>query len=154
MREYEEKLRKYILENSIDAEQFVYEDICHSAEDAAVAAGTTLENIVKNICLVDPEGNLIVAILKGDDKFDLKKITEFLSIKKLKTATPEQILEKTGYICGGVPSFSYPATFIIDTRVMESDFVFTGGGSQFSLVKISPEALKKANSGNIVDIRK
>jgi prolyl-tRNA editing enzyme YbaK/EbsC (Cys-tRNA(Pro) deacylase) len=37
---------------------------------------------------------------------------------------------------------------------MEKDFVYTGGGSEYSLVRISPAELVRANSAQVVNIRK
>ena len=100
------------------------------------------------------EGNLIVAIVKGEDKVSVVNVADVLHIDKPKIATPEEILEKTGYICGGTPSFGYPATFLIDSKVMEKEIVYSGGGSEQSLLKIETKELQKANNGMIVQIRK
>jgi len=65
-----------------------------------------------------------------------------------------EILEKTGYPCGGTPSFGYEAKFLIDPKVIEKGVVYSGGGSENALVKISPAEIKKANNGIVVRIRK
>jgi prolyl-tRNA editing enzyme YbaK/EbsC (Cys-tRNA(Pro) deacylase) len=103
---------------------------------------------------MDAEQNLIVAIVKGEDRVSTKKVGRALGIERPKTANPQEILEKTGYICGGVPSFGYTATFLIDPKVMDKEVVYSGGGSQNSLIKISPVELQKANQGQIIRIRK
>jgi hypothetical protein len=72
----------------------------------------------------------------------------------LRLETPAEILEKTGYLCGGIPSFGYQAMFLIDPKVMERKIVFTGGGSENALVKIRTEELIRANQGTILRIRK
>jgi prolyl-tRNA editing enzyme YbaK/EbsC (Cys-tRNA(Pro) deacylase) len=95
-----------------------------------------------------------VAIVKGEDRVSLKKIGKVLGIEPPRPANPEEILGKTSYICGGVPSFGYPATFLIDPKVMEKEMVYSGGGSENSLVKISPQELQRANQGQIIKIRK
>lgn len=141
-------------ENNVEAEHLIFKESCHSVEEAAMAANATAQDIVKNICIIDEQGQLIVAIVKGEDKTDLSKIKSLLGVKKLRTATADEILEHSGYICGGVPSFGYKATFLIDTRVMENTIVYTGGGSQNSLVRISPKVLLDANGGQVVNIRK
>ena len=69
-------------------------------------------------------------------------------------ANPDEILEATGFPCGGVPSFGYDATFLMDSRVMEKESVWTGGGSANSLIKVSPEEMKKANAGKVARVRK
>ena len=154
MNEYEEKFKLYLQKNNIDAEHLSFQQSCHSVEEAAKAANAKLEDFVKNICIVDAQGNLIVAIVKGEDRASTNDVAKVLNIQRLRIATPEEILEKTGYPCGGTPSFGYSATFLIDTKVMEKEIDYSGGGSENSLLKISTKELQRANSGKIVRIRK
>jgi len=154
MNPYEEKIKQYIQDNHLQAEHLSFTTSCHSVEDAASSVHTSAEDFVKNICLIDQQGNLIVAIVKGEDRVSLKKIGKALEIEPPRTANPPEILEKTNYICGGVPSFGYSATFLIDPKVMEKEMVYSGGGSENSLIKISPQELQKANQGQIIKIRK
>ena len=105
MNPYEEKIKKYIKNNNIKAEHLSFEISCHSVEEAVQAVHSSAENFVKNICLIDNEGNLIVAIVKGEDRASTKKIGKVLGIERPRTANPQEILAKTGFICGGVPSF-------------------------------------------------
>ncbi|MBS3158154.1 hypothetical protein J4206_02615 [Candidatus Woesearchaeota archaeon] len=154
MQGYEEKLKNYLQENNIHAEHLVFSESCHSVKDAAKAVDASPEDFVKNICFVDLTNSLIVAIVKGEDKVDANKIASVLKIPKPKIATPEEILEKTGYPCGGTPSFGYDAVFLVDTRVMEKERVYTGGGSITSLIKISVNEMLRANKGMVGDIRK
>ena len=151
---YEEKLSAYIKEHAIQAEHLSFDQSCHSVAEAARVANASPEDIVKSICLVDAGGNIVVVILKGADRVSTSHVAETLSIKQPRLATPQEILEKTGYPCGGTPSFGYQATFLIDPKVMEKEMVFTGGGSENSLVKVAPQELVRANAGSIVRIRK
>ena len=84
----------------------------------------------------------------------VSRVAKTLSREGLRLATPEEILEKTGYPCGGTPSFGYQAMFLIDSKVMERELVFTGGGSETSLVKIGTKKLVRANQATILRIRK
>jgi len=154
MNEYEKKLKMHIDENNVDCEHLVFEKSCHSVEEAAETAGASPEDFVKNICMSDSQGNIIVAIVKGEDRAGSKRVAKALGIERPKTALPENILEKTGYPVGGVPSFGYEAVFVVDERVMEKDFVYTGGGSPNSLVKINTAELLSANGGVVARVRK
>jgi len=154
MDSYKEKIKKYLKDNHIKAEHLSFETSCHSVEEAAQAVNASAEDFVKNICLINKEGNLIVAIVKGEDRASTKKIGKVLGIERPRTADPQEILEKTGFICGGVPSFGYVATFLIDPKVMEKEAIYSGGGSEKSLIKISPQELLKANQGQVIKIRK
>lgn len=91
MNEYEEKLKKYILENKIQAEHLSFNQSCHSVEEAALAANVTTDEFVKNICMIDSSGNLIVAIVKGEDRASTTKVGEILKIERPRTATQEEI---------------------------------------------------------------
>ena len=154
MNPYEEKIKQYIQDHHLPAEHLSFLTSCHSVEEAAKSVRASAEDLVKNICLIDSQGNLIVAIVKGEDRVSLKKIGKVLGIEAPRPANPEEILEKTSYICGGVPSFGYKATFLIDPKAMEKEMVYSGGGSENSLIKISPQELQKANQGKVVKIRK
>ncbi len=154
MNPYEEKLKQLIKENGIRAEHLSFQQSCHSVEEAAKAANAPVSAFVKNICMIDAQGNLIVAIVKGEDRASTSRVAAALGIERPRTATPDEILEKTGYPCGGTPSFGYPAKFLIDEKVMEMGEVYSGGGSENSLTRLSAAEMQKANCGKIARIRK
>lgn len=154
MNTHEEKMKKFLQTNNIQGQHLSFNQSCHSVEEAAQAANARPQDFVKNICMIDSHSNLIVAIVKGEDRASTSRVENALNIERPRTATPEEILEKTGYPCGGTPSFGYQAKFLIDPRVMEMDTVYSGGGSKNSLVKISTKELQKANQGEIVRVRK
>lgn len=154
MDQFAQRLSNFIVAQSIDAEHLVFDQSCHSVEEAAQAAQVKPEDFVKNICLIDADGNLIVAIVKGEDRVSTKRVGKALGIEPPEIATPDQILALSGYPCGGVPSFGYKARFLIDPRVLEKDVVYTGGGSENSLVRIAPDKLIAANNGKVVRIRR
>jgi len=154
MNQYEEKLKKFLQENNIQGEHLSFNQSCHSVEDASKAVNANIDDFVKNICMIDSNGNLIVAIVKGENRASTSRVGKALNIERPRITTPDEILQKTGYPCGGTPSFGYDAKFLIDQRVMEKDIVYTGGGSENSLVRISTKELQKANNGLIIRVRK
>ncbi len=151
---YERKLKNFIKENQISCEHLIFSECCHSVAEAAHAAGVNPRDFVKNVCLVDARGSIVVAIVKGEDRVDTARVAKVLGVKKVRIATAEEMLQKTGYPCGGTPSFGYPARFLIDERVMEIDVVYSGGGSEYSLTKMRPADLLRANQGETVRVRK
>ncbi len=153
MNQYDARLRQFIEDNGIAAEHLVFQQSCHSVADAALAANATAEDLVKNICMLDAQGNLIVAIVKGEHRASASRVAKALAIPRPRIAQVDEILVETGYPCGGAPSFGYPAVFLVDPKVMEKDRVYTGGGSPTSLVKIAPQELLRANRGRLVRIR-
>lgn len=154
MKQYEEKLKKYIEEHHIEAELLFFKETCHTVADAAKALGVQEDEIVKNICLLDDTGRLILVVVKGEDRVSTTRVGRVLGIPTPRIATEEEVLHKTGFLCGGVPSFGFDAEFIIDTRVMEKEVIYTGGGSENAMARMSTKALQNANNGMIVRVRR
>jgi Cys-tRNA(Pro)/Cys-tRNA(Cys) deacylase len=150
---YERRLLDWIAAHQLAAEHLVFERSCHSVAEAALAAGASEHDLVKNICLVNEQDRLIVAIVKGEHRVSRGRVATALSVQRPRLAEAGEILERTGYPCGGTPSFGFEALFVIDPKVMEMEFVYSGGGSDRSLVRIAPEELVKANKGLVVRIR-
>ena len=128
--QYEDKLKSFMTEKGMNAEHLVFAQSCHSVAEAAEAAGVTARDFVKNICMVDGASRLIVGIVKGDDRASTSRVARLLNTEGVRTATPEEVLERTGYPCGGTPSFGYQAIFLVDQKVFEIEFVYSGGGSE------------------------
>ncbi|HLC84972.1 MAG TPA: YbaK/EbsC family protein [Candidatus Nanoarchaeia archaeon] len=154
MNEYEEKLKEFMNEHQVVGEHLSFAQSCHSVAEAAHAAQAPLDSFVKNVCMIDSQGGVIVCIVKGEGRASTERVAKALGIERPRLATPDEILLKTGYPCGGTPSFGFTAQFLVDERVMEKDVVYTGGGSQNSLVKIAPTEILRVNSGKVVRIRK
>ncbi len=142
---YAEKLHHYIVTNRIAAEQLCFAESCHSVAEAAAAAGVSEADLVKSICLIGPAGELTVAIVLGEERADLRKVGKLLGSKQPRLATPAEMLELTGYPCGGTPPFGFTASFIIDERVFEKEIIYAGGGSASSLVRLPPQELVRIN---------
>jgi Cys-tRNA(Pro)/Cys-tRNA(Cys) deacylase len=154
MNRQEERIIAYIEQHELDAQHLRFDVSCHSVAEAAAAAGAREDEFVKNICLLGPDGELAVAIVRGMDRVDTKKAAAVVGCKKMRMATAEEILEKTGFPCGGTPSFGFAAVFLIDKNVLPMPLLYTGGGSQTSLVRTTPAALQSAKRALIADIVK
>lgn len=151
---YENKLKKYLVDNSIEAEHLSFEESCHSVQEAAAVVKADPKDFVKSICMFDENGNLYVGIVKGEDRVSISQSEKSLNVKGLRLANPDEMLEKTGYPCGGTPGFGFNAKFIIDPKVLEKEFIYMGGGSQQSLIKISPKELQRLNHAEILKLKK
>lgn len=115
----------YIADHSIDCEHLVFENSCHSVAEAAETAGVSVDLLVKNICMIDQDGKLIVAIVPGMQRASTTRVGKALSTERPRTATPEEILATTGYPCGGTPSFGFEAIFLVDSQILEQDTIYT-----------------------------
>ncbi|MBI3587685.1 YbaK/EbsC family protein [Candidatus Micrarchaeota archaeon] len=153
MDQYYLKLQNFISANGIACEHPYFAQSCHSVEDAMASTGASREDFVKNALMLDSDGNVVTCIVKGEDRASREAVAEVLGGKRPRIASPAQMLEKTDYPAGGTPSFGYSAKSLIDPRVLERPFVWTGGGSTDSLVKIAPQEMLRANGGTVAKVR-
>jgi Cys-tRNA(Pro)/Cys-tRNA(Cys) deacylase len=151
---HEDILKTYMREKNIAGEHLVFTQSTRSVAEAAETAGVTPRDFVKNICMIDSNGSLIVGIVKGEDRVSTSRVARHLGVAEVRIATPDEILERTGYPCGGTPSYGFEARFLVDEKVLQKEIVYTGGGSVNSLVKIRSAELVKANQGEVIRIRK
>ncbi len=154
MKQYEEKLKQYIVDHGLAAEQLIFAQSCHTVKEAADAVGASPEDLVKNICMIDDHDQIIVAIVKGEDRASTSRVGKALQIAKPRIAGEDEVLQKTGFPAGGVPSFGFEATFLLDPKVLEKEIIYTGGGSDHSLVRIASGELQKANRALVVRVRR
>ena len=154
MSDYEEKLKRFLLENNIEAEHIHFESTVHTVEDACREAKAQPDDFAKTICMVGSDGRAIGALVLGSDRASTERVAKALNIERPHVATPEEALEKTGYLVGGTPPFGYEAFFVIDEKVMEKEMVFVGGGTPNALVRISPKEVQRVNKGVIARVRK
>ncbi len=90
-----------------------------TAEDAARAAGTTLEQIVKSLVFVC-DGRYVLAMVPGDRRADGKRVAEAAGAKKARVAGAEQVEDATGFTPGAVAPFPLRKveTVLIERRLL------------------------------------
>lgn len=152
--EYDNKLISYLRANQMAAEHLRLHTLCHSVEDAAQAVQADKADFVKNVCMIDDEGHLLVAIVKGEDRASTSRVGKALLIPPPRLALEQEMLQLAGYPAGGIPSFGFTATFLVDPKVLEREFVYTGGGSPYSLTRISVQEMVRVNQAIVARVRK
>src|SRR5436309_13672484 len=93
----EQRLQAYLQEQHIQAEHLSFDQPCHSVAEAARAVNASPQELVKNICLLDSDGQLITAIVKGEDRVSVSRIDRTWQRGGLRLARPPDIWWKTGY---------------------------------------------------------
>lgn len=153
MSQYEEKLREYIKAKNIRADVLSFNQSTHSVAEAAEAVGADPEDFVKSICMIGPNGELIVAIVKGEHRASTSRVAKALGIERPRIAKPDEMLMKSGYPAGGTPAFGYKAVFLMDPKVLEKDKVYSGGGSEQALTLMAPDEMRRANGAKVARVR-
>lgn len=116
----------------------------HTARQAAALMKVPLPQILKSILLVDSDNEPYLALVPGDKQVSFLKLKQLFSIKKLRLATPEEVLGITGYPIGGLPPISiHGVKTVMDPFFERFKFVLAGGGDDQHLLHILVPELKE-----------
>ena len=139
---------------NFDAKPRQYKEGTRTSEDAARQLQCDVSNIAKSI-VFEGEEVAIVVITSGSNRVDRKKKLKKILGYKPGQATPEYVLESTGYEVGGVPPFGHlkETIKIIDEDLFKYDLIWGAGGTADTVFPITPEKLKEISKADIRDVK-
>ena len=117
-----------------------------TSEDAAKTRGFELRQGIKAILFTNDNNEWVVADIPADRKVDAKKVAEQLgwSKSKIRMASPDEVMQKTGCELGAVPPFGHKETMpiLVDTGVYDNQENAFNIGLRTHSVKIKTESMK------------
>jgi len=122
---------------------------------AAGAIGVDERLILKTLLFQDKTGNLVRVIASGPDRIDRKRIADLTGIGNPSLAPAEIVLTTTGWPPGGVAPVGCRVSIptLIDDCVLEHERVYGGGGTEHTLIGLSPRDIVMITSGQIANLR-
>ena len=151
-----EKVRAYLRERGMEDRIREFDVSSATVELAAQAVGCEPARIAKTLSFVHEDGALLI-VCAGDAKVDNSKF-KALFHHKATMLSPEQVLEFTGDIIGGVCPFAieHPGvTVYLDVSLRRFDIVYPAAGSANSAVRLNLEELEScSNSAGWIDVCK
>jgi len=126
----------------------------HTAALAAHELGVPLGGIFKSIVLMDDKGIPLLAVVPGDKRVNLKRLSALAGCKSLRFAPPDVVLAVTGYPAGGTPPVGHAQALRVfaDLGILAYSEGYGGGGSPELLLKIRPEEVVRATQATVADI--
>jgi len=126
-----------------------------TVETAAHAVGTTVDHIIKSILFM-VDGHPVLAIACGLSTIKPSAIADLYAVgkKKVKLATPEMVLEISGYEVGAMPPFGHRQllTTLIDRRVLDFTDAYAGGGAENALAHLNPQDILRVTGAKVLDL--
>jgi Cys-tRNA(Pro) deacylase len=125
-----------------------------TAEAAAEAAGCRLEQIVKSLLFaLDGQERYALVMVPGDRRADREKVASELGAGRAKPASPQEVLEVTGFEVGGVAPF--PAgrveASLLDRTLVTHEVVWVGAGTHRHMAALAPTDLARVTRARVVD---
>ncbi len=126
-----------------------------TAQDAAKAIGCELCQIAKTIIFKGKNShNPVCVIASGINRINEGKIVEYLG-EPLEKATPDFVMEKTGFVIGGVPPVGHlqAMRIFIDTDLMKCEQIWAAAGNPYAVFKLTPKELLTITKGEVVIVK-
>lgn len=148
-------LQAYLERHAIEG-QILHLDVpTPTVESAAQAVSAEPDQIVKTLVFL-VHGEPVAAIACGTARVDRRPIAARFGVgrKRVRLATPAQVLETTGYPAGAVPPFGHAQTLptLLDPRVLEHRQVYAGGGEEDALLRLDPTTILQQTEAQLVDL--
>jgi prolyl-tRNA editing enzyme YbaK/EbsC (Cys-tRNA(Pro) deacylase) len=148
-------LAAFMQEHSIPGEILELDVPTPTVESAAAAVGCQPGQIVKSL-LFFVRDEPVLAITSGPAHIERRSISTHFQVgrKKVKLADPQTVLAETGFQVGAMPPFGHftPLPTLIDQRVLEIQQVYAGGGSDQTLLHISPQVILDVTRATVLDL--
>ncbi|MEO8215903.1 MAG: YbaK/EbsC family protein [Acidobacteriota bacterium] len=93
-------------------------------------------------------------LVLADSRLDVNHaVSEAMGIRRLSFASAEETTALTGMLVGGVTVFGLPPQIpiLIDSRVMDQDYVILGGGNRSTKVKMPPQGLLDMAEARVIE---
>ena len=131
-----------------------YEEGTRTSADAALQLGCDISHIAKSIVFMGKD-SAIVVITSGSNRVDRKKKLKKILGYKPSQASPEYVLENTGYAVGGVPPFGHMKNtkIIMDEDLFDYELIWGAGGTADTVFPITPDKLLEISQASVKDVK-
>ncbi len=126
-----------------------------TVETAALAVGTSVDQILKSILFLVDE-HPILAIACGLANIERRAIADLFAVgkKRVKLASREVVLAVTGYEVGAMPPFGHrqPLETLMEGKILEYTEVYAGGGAENALLRLDPHEILRVTAARVLHL--
>ena len=120
------------------------------------AYGVPLDRSANTIVVASKGGEpqYVACIVLATTSLDVNRVVRReMEVRKASFAAADPVRELTGMEIGGVTPFGLPdhLSVLVDSRVMEPDWIILGGGNRSSKLRLSPDAMRGLPSVRVIE---
>ncbi len=145
---------RYLGEQGVSYEVVEHRASFTAAEEAR-AAGIPAQDVAKTVVLRHQEGYSL-AVIPASERLDLEKVRELLGAERsLRLATEEEMeAEFEDFEVGALPPLGplFPATEVIDRRLLDHERILFSGGDHRHGILIDPNDLVEVAQPKVADV--
>lgn len=141
---------KYLSTINISFTEYTHPEKANSIEEAATQRNQTLNQVIRSILFRLDKERFVLILIAGKKQIDWKKIRKYFKVSRLTTASPDEVLNITGYKVGSVGPFGLinDLEVFIDQRVTDTNEISIGSGIRGTTLIMKTKELLKAIGEN------
>ena len=135
-----------LTEMNIPHQVYTHTGMVRSIEQAAEERNQDVNQVIRSIVFRISEGEYAMVLIAGKAQISWKALRQHFNTSRLTMASPEEVLEVTGYQVGTVSPFGIksPIPVIADRNIFYPQAVSFGSGLPNTAILMRTEDLKKA----------
>jgi Cys-tRNA(Pro) deacylase len=147
-----ERVAAFLREGGVEAKIEEFQAGTPTAEAAAQAVGSKLDQIVKSL-VFDCDGSAVLVLVPGNRRADASKIARATGARRAKIVGPDDVRRITGFAAGAVAPFplSHVDRVFVDRQIMVHDRVWIGAGSPRHMATLAPADLVRLAKAEPMD---
>ncbi|WP_322112076.1 YbaK/EbsC family protein [Brevibacillus ruminantium] len=149
-----ERVQHYVNQYDPTIKAMLFEEKLQTSEEAAQALGVDIGQIAKSI-LFRSSGRYGLFVAAGDVRIHAKRVKQCLEGGQPKMASPEEVIEVTGFQVGAVCPFALrqEVPVFVDSSLERFPVVYTAAGIAESLLPVTFQALVAMTGAQVVDMQ-
>jgi Cys-tRNA(Pro) deacylase len=150
-----QKVQTALNAHNLTCEVVQMKDTTRSAEDAALAVGCDVGQIVKSLVFKGKQSQQPILVATcGANRVNVKAIQQSVA-EPVKMANPEFVRRMTGFAIGGVPpvGHDHPLTIFIDEDLLQYDEIWAAAGTPHAVFRLTPDDLIKITGGTVISVK-
>ena len=141
----------------IDLDIVAFDESTHTAQEAALAVGGELGQIVKSLVFLAPsdEGpQPIVCLVSGQNRVDVARLAAVTGEPEIRRATAREAHELTGFVIGGIPpiGFDRAVRVVMDPDLGRYKTVWAAAGLPTVVFEVPPGTLRILANATVAPI--
>ncbi|MCJ7740141.1 tryptophan--tRNA ligase, partial [Candidatus Microgenomates bacterium] len=102
--------------------------------------------------IFETEKGLVAVLRRDDHQVDIEKVKHVLEVNRIRLCKPAEVLNISGCEVGYVSPYNPGFPIVMDETILEQEVVYTGSGSPYYDLKISPRNLKVFTQAKAADV--
>ncbi len=142
-----DKIRTWLSDESVEFRE-VHHEVTLTSEESAKARGEDI-SIGGKALVLKVNDSFKIMILSAAKKLDSSAVKKYFSVKKIRFASKDELLELTGLVPGSVPPFGRPIIDLdlyVDNSILANDKIaFNAGSLTDSIIMKREDYINLAN---------